>query len=159
MKILDNILHGRLRGEKILLMLMVTSLYPEAWDLISFFILALITTSFTAGHKIIQLTLKFSCKIEHFDLPWLYQFLWTYDFGCMRFTQTRDCNLRRSCWRSLKAGSGMRPLRVHPTMVPTKKKCNVFPRSYLVNWDSIATMARPWIQFFVCQFLSLGLHP
>lgn len=55
-------------GEKILLMLMVTSLCPETWDLISFFILALITTGFIASHKIIQLILKFNCKIELFDL-------------------------------------------------------------------------------------------
>lgn len=53
-------------------MFMVTSLCPETWDLISFFILALIATSFIAGHKIIQLILEFSCKIEHFDLLWLY---------------------------------------------------------------------------------------
>lgn len=49
-------------------MLMVTSLCPETWNLISFFILALITTGFIAGHKIIQLILKLSCKIELFDL-------------------------------------------------------------------------------------------
>lgn len=35
----------------------------------SFLILALITTGVIAGHKMIQLILKFSCKIELYDLP------------------------------------------------------------------------------------------
>lgn len=121
---------------------MVTSLYPETWDLISFFNLALITT-FTACHRIIQLTLKFSYKIEHFGVLWLYQFLWTYNSVAGGLLKLEFGNLRRSCWRNLKGVSGMRTLWVHLALVPAKN--TVLPGSYLVNWDFVVMRARSWI--------------